>query len=139
MIQAGDVYLWLIIINSGENAREWNYPSTTYCLSSKIMIVIKEIAQQALKTGYLSLVAQKRMQLLLQSNYDSDDLDAYIILQRAVVAGDVKPESPRQTTTSKDAAVNIKTAYQVAAETAFAAAIALSTLKGSNEHPSLGT
>ncbi|WP_017652671.1 hypothetical protein [Fortiea contorta] len=103
------------------------------------MIVIKEIAQQALKTGYLSLVAQKRMQLLLQSNYDSDDLDAYIILQRAVVAGDVKPESPRQTTTSKDAAVNIKTAYQVAAETAFAAAIALSTLKGSNEHPSLGT
>jgi metal-dependent amidase/aminoacylase/carboxypeptidase family protein len=106
------------------------------------MVFMKEIAQQALSTGYLSIAAQNQMQLLLQSNYDSDDLDAFIILQRAVVAGDVKQESRTQkntlASTGKDAAANIKLAYQIAAEMAFAAAIALTIPNSSKDHPSLG-
>ncbi len=106
------------------------------------MILIKEIVQQALTSGYLSIADQNQMQLLLQSNYDSDDLDAFIILQRAVVAGDVKRESRSQKTTlstaGKDAAANMKLAYQIAAEMAFAAAMALTMPKGSKDQTSFG-
>ncbi|MBW4645980.1 MAG: hypothetical protein KME23_23815 [Goleter apudmare HA4340-LM2] len=106
------------------------------------MVFIKEIVQQALCTGYLSIADQKQMQLLLQSNYDSEDLDAFIILQRAVAAGDVKQELRSQkttlSTTGKEAAANIKLAYQIAAEMAFAAALALTMPKSSKDHSSLG-
>jgi hypothetical protein len=106
------------------------------------MVFIKEIAQQALQTGYLSIADQKQIHLLLQSNYDSEDLDAFIILQRAVVAGDVKQESrsPKITpaTTGKETTANIKRAYQIAAEMAFAAALALTMPKTSTDHSSLG-
>ena len=103
---------------------------------------MKEIVQQALKTGYLSIAAQNQIRLLLQSDYDSDDLDAYIILQRAVVAGDVKQEARTQkasgSTKAKDAASNIKLAYQVAAELACVAAMALSMPTPSNDSSYLG-
>ncbi|MBW4556052.1 MAG: hypothetical protein KME59_08955 [Trichormus sp. ATA11-4-KO1] len=105
------------------------------------MVLIKEIVQQALNTGYLSVAAQNQMQVLLQASYDSDDLDAFIILQRAVVAGDVKQESRTQklSSHSKDTASNIKLAYQIAAEIAFAAAVALTMPQNKQDQPSLGT
>ncbi|BAY27882.1 hypothetical protein NIES2100_77090 [Calothrix sp. NIES-2100] len=103
---------------------------------------MKEIVQQALNTGYLSIAAQNQIRLLLQSEYDSEDLDAYIILQRAVVAGDVKPEQriskASSSTTAKDAASNIKLAYQVAAEIACVAAMALSMPKNPQDSSYLG-
>ncbi|MDZ8055471.1 MAG: hypothetical protein RMX68_000745 [Aulosira sp. ZfuVER01] len=103
---------------------------------------MKEIVQQALNTGYLSVAAQNQIRLLLQSDYDSEDLDAYIILQRAVVAGDVKqePRSPKasRSSTAKDAASNIKLAYQVAAELACVAAMALTMPKNSKDSSYLG-
>ena len=103
---------------------------------------MKEIVQQALNTGYLSIAAQNQIRLLLQSDYDSDDLDAYIILQRAVVAGDVKQEPRTQkassSTKAKDAASNIKLAYQVAAELACVAAMALSMPTPTNDSSYLG-
>ncbi|MBW4560639.1 MAG: hypothetical protein KME32_05675 [Mojavia pulchra JT2-VF2] len=106
------------------------------------MVFIKEIVQQALTTGYLSLAAQNQIQVLLQGDYDSEDLDAYIILQRAVVAGDVKQEARSQkallSSTGKDAASNIKLAYQVAAEIACVAAMALTMPKNTKEYPYLG-
>ncbi|OUL33673.1 hypothetical protein [Nostoc sp. 106C] len=103
---------------------------------------MKEIVQQALNTGYLSVTAQNQIRLLLQSDYDSEDLDAYIILQRAVVAGDVKQEPRSQkasrSTTAKDTTSNIKLAYQVAAEIACVAAMALTMPKNTNDSSYLG-
>ncbi|MBD2163658.1 hypothetical protein H6G04_04485 [Calothrix membranacea FACHB-236] len=106
------------------------------------MIYMKEIVEHALTTGYLSVAAQNQIQSLLASDYDSDDLDAYIILQRAVVAGDVKKEAHHQkaavSSKSKDKASNIKLAYQVAAELASVAAMALSLPKSTNDSPYFG-
>ncbi len=105
------------------------------------MHFIKKIAQKALNTGYLSIADQNQMRSLLKTNYDSEDLDAYIILQRAVAAGDVQKESRSSKlpfySTTKDAS-SIKLAYQNAAEMAFAAALALSMTTNTQQHPSLG-
>lgn len=101
------------------------------------MAVIKEIAQQALSVGYLGIAAQNQINRLLQSNYDSDDVDALIILQRAIASGKVQRES-RLVSNSENKS-SIKLAYQVAAEMTFAAAVALSMLKNNSDQPSLGT
>jgi hypothetical protein len=105
------------------------------------MIFIKEIVQQALNTGYLSVAAQNQIRLLLQSDYDSEDLDAYIILQRAVVAGDVKQETlaiKASRPSTKEAKSNIKLAYQAAAELACVAAMALTMTKNPHDSSCLG-
>ncbi|MBW4612790.1 MAG: hypothetical protein KME21_05820 [Desmonostoc vinosum HA7617-LM4] len=106
------------------------------------MILMQEIVQEALKTGYLSAAAEDRMRSLIQNNYDSEDLDAWIILQRAVSAGEVKQESRRKkaafSSQNKDTSSNIKLAYQIAAEIAYAAAIALSMSKNTKDQPPLG-
>lgn len=106
------------------------------------MMLIKEIVQQALTSGYLSATNQKQIRSLLRTNYDSEDLDAFIILQRAVAAGKVKQESCSQkaslSTKGKDASSNIKLAYQIAAEMAFAAAVALTLPQNKQDQPSLG-
>ncbi|MBD6619199.1 hypothetical protein FNW02_26075 [Komarekiella sp. 'clone 1'] len=106
------------------------------------MVLIKEIVQEALTTGYLSVVAEDQMRVLIQTNYDSEDLDAWIILQRAVVTGDVKQESRRKkpslSSKGKNASSNLRLAYQIAAEIAGAAAMALTMPKNSKDQPSLG-
>ncbi|BAZ28295.1 hypothetical protein NIES4074_07260 [Cylindrospermum sp. NIES-4074] len=106
------------------------------------MILIKELVQKALTAGYLSATDQKQIRSLLQGNYDSEDLDAFILLQRAVAAGEVKREScsPKASLSAKgkDASSNIKAAYQIAAEMAYAAALALTQPKNSHDQPSLG-
>lgn len=106
------------------------------------MALIKEIVEKALATGYLSIVAEDEVRSLIQSDYDSEDLDAWILLQRSIVAGDVKQESRRQKVSpspkTKDASSGIKHAYQMAAEIAYAAAIALTMSKNSKDQPSLG-
>ncbi|MBE9054610.1 hypothetical protein [Sphaerospermopsis sp. LEGE 08334] len=109
------------------------------------MITIKEIVQQALTTGYLSATAQHQIHKLLQTNYDSEDLDALIILQRSIVAGAVNQEPVRKKNYAdraykdKNASPNIKLAYQIAAEMAFAAAIALTMPHNPHDQPSVGT
>ena len=106
------------------------------------MALIKEIVQEALTIGYLSVVAEDQLRSQLQGNYDSEDLDAWIILQRAIAAGDVKQESRRKKASpspkAKDASSNIKLAYQMAAELAYAAAVALTMTKNTKDQPSLG-
>jgi hypothetical protein len=106
------------------------------------MALIKEIVEEALTTGYLSVLAEDKLRSQLQSNYDSEDLDAWIILQRAIAAGDIKQESRRKKASlspkAKDASSSIKLAYQMAAEIAYAAAIALSMTKNTKDQPSLG-
>lgn len=106
------------------------------------MALIKGIVQEALTTGYLSVVSEDKLRSQLQSNYDSEDLDAWIILQRAIAAGGVKQESRRKkaslTPKAKDASSSIKLAYQMAAEIAYAAAVALTMTKNTKDQPSLG-
>lgn len=106
------------------------------------MIAIKEIVQQALTLGYLSATAQNQIHKLLQTNYDSEDLDALIILQRAVMTGKVKQETVYQknyhSLPDKYASSNIKIAYQIAAEMAFAAAMALTMSHNTHDQPSIG-
>ncbi|MDF0555198.1 hypothetical protein [Kamptonema sp. UHCC 0994] len=58
------------------------------------MIPIREIAQQALTTGHLTVEAEKLIgQLLLSASYSLEDLNAYMSLQLAAMAGRVKQES----------------------------------------------
>ncbi|MEH2044584.1 hypothetical protein [Nostoc sp.] len=106
------------------------------------MALIKEIVQEALTIGYLSVVAEDQLRSQLQSNYDSEDLDAWIILQRAIAAGDVKQKSRRKKASPspkvKDTSSSIKLAYQMAAELAYAAAVALTMTKNTKDQPSLG-
>jgi hypothetical protein len=106
------------------------------------MVEIKQIVQQAFKNGYLSIAQQNQIQALLRANYDSEDLDAYIILQRAIASGEVQRESNRQKASisdnHKDSKSNIKLAYKIAAELAYAATLALSLPKNSQNQPSLG-
>jgi hypothetical protein len=107
------------------------------------MTLITQIAQEALSLGYLGLAAQNKINALLQINYDSEDVDALIILQRAIASGRVQQESHRQKyylpTHHQPNKSSIKLAYQVAAEMAFAAALALTMSNNSQDQASLGT
>ncbi|TAF07276.1 MAG: hypothetical protein EAZ77_10320 [Nostocales cyanobacterium] len=107
------------------------------------MIAIKDIVQKALATGYLSAKAENQIHQLLQTNYDSEDLDALIILQRSVTAGEVKQESRRHKNyhplKEEDNSSNIKLAYQIAAEIACVAAMALTMQHHTHDQPSVGT
>ncbi|MDZ7966962.1 MAG: hypothetical protein RM368_18640 [Nostoc sp. DedSLP03] len=106
------------------------------------MALIKEIVQEALTIGFLSVVDEDQLRSQLQGNYDSEDLDAWIVLQRAIAAGDVKLESRRKKASlspkAKDTSSSIKLAYQMAAELAYAAAVALTMTKNTKDQPSLG-
>ncbi|MDB9510691.1 hypothetical protein PN499_05805 [Kamptonema animale CS-326] len=58
------------------------------------MMVIREVVQHALSTGYLTLEAEKQMQQIFTSaRYDLEDLNAFMSLQLAAMAGRVKQES----------------------------------------------
>lgn len=58
------------------------------------MMVIREVVQQALSTGYLTLEAEKQMQqIFTTARYDLEDLNAFMSLQLAAMAGRVRQES----------------------------------------------
>ncbi|MEQ8469413.1 MAG: hypothetical protein RIC07_38290 [Coleofasciculus sp. E1-EBD-02] len=57
------------------------------------MMLIREIVQQALKTRYLTREAEDQLRQLLRSKYDSQDLQAFMTLQNAVMEGQVQQES----------------------------------------------
>jgi hypothetical protein len=58
------------------------------------MVRIREIAQQALTTGYLTVEAENQLRLLLQSTkYSCDDINAFMALQKSAMAGLVRQES----------------------------------------------
>ena len=57
------------------------------------MFLIREVVQQALRTGYLTVAAENQLRQLLQKKYDLEDLDAFILLQQAAMSGQVKQES----------------------------------------------
>ncbi len=57
------------------------------------MHLIREIAQQALKTGYLSVEAENQLRQLLSTKYDWEDFKAFIRLQQEAMEGRVRQES----------------------------------------------
>lgn len=58
------------------------------------MPLIREVVQQALKTGYLTVEAENQLRhLLTTTRYDLEDMNAFMSLQLAAMAGQVKQES----------------------------------------------
>jgi hypothetical protein len=57
------------------------------------MVLIREVVQQALATGYLTVAAQEQLRQLLQTTkYAQEDINAFMRLQTAVMDGQVKQE-----------------------------------------------
>ena len=56
------------------------------------MVLIREIVQKDLTSGYLTVEAENKLRELL-AKFDLEDLDAFMTLQRAIIAGYVKQES----------------------------------------------
>ena len=57
------------------------------------MIMIREIVQTAIQTGCLTIEAEDQLRQQLRTRYDDQDLKAFMLLQRATMAGSVKQES----------------------------------------------
>ncbi|WGV24132.1 hypothetical protein [Halotia branconii] len=54
---------------------------------------IRDIVQQALITGYLTVEAENQLRHLLTTRYDLEDLNAFMTLQEAAMNGKVRQES----------------------------------------------
>ena len=54
---------------------------------------IREIVQQAIATGYLTVEAEEQLRQLLSNKYDWEDFKAFIRLQQEAMEGRVKQES----------------------------------------------
>lgn len=57
------------------------------------MLLIRNVVQQALSTGYLTIEAEEQLRLLLSTKYDREDLKAFMSLQQAAMAGQVRQQS----------------------------------------------
>jgi hypothetical protein len=57
------------------------------------MALIREVVQQALNTGLLTVEAENQLRQLLLTKYDREDLRAFMALQSAAMSGCVKQES----------------------------------------------
>lgn len=57
------------------------------------MALIREVVQQALMTGLLTIEAENQLRQLLSAKYDQEDFRAFMTLQRAAMSGSVKQES----------------------------------------------
>ncbi len=57
------------------------------------MNVIRELVQQAIETGYLTLEAEEKLRSMLKKKYEQEDFEAFIRLQQAAMTGLVKQES----------------------------------------------
>lgn len=57
------------------------------------MILIRDVVQQAMNSGYLTLEAENELRQLLRRKYDIEDFNAFLALQHAAMSGMVKQES----------------------------------------------
>ncbi len=57
------------------------------------MTRIRDVVQQALTTGYLTVEAENQLRHLLTTRYDLEDLNAFMTLQEAAMNGKVRQES----------------------------------------------
>ena len=54
---------------------------------------IREVVQQALSTGYLTVAAEEQLRGLLTTKYGMEDFNAFMQLQQAAMLGQVRQES----------------------------------------------
>ena len=59
----------------------------------KKVTLIREVVNQAIKTGYLTLKAEEELRTMLKKKYELEDFEAFIQLQQAAMLGTVKQES----------------------------------------------
>ncbi len=57
------------------------------------MICIREVVQQALVSGYLTIEAEEQLRQLLTKKYGTEDLNAFMSLQQAAMTGQVRQQS----------------------------------------------
>ena len=58
------------------------------------MVLIRDLAQQALTLGYLTVEAENQLRrILTTTKYDLEDLNAFMTLQLATMSGGVRQES----------------------------------------------
>ena len=57
------------------------------------MVLIRDVVQEAITTGYLTVWAEEKLRQLLSTKYDLEDLNAFMTLQEAAMAGRVRQES----------------------------------------------
>ncbi len=58
------------------------------------MVLIRDLAQQALTQGYLTIESENQLRrMLTTTKYDLEDLNAFMTLQLAAMSGGVKQES----------------------------------------------
>lgn len=58
------------------------------------MVLIRDLAQQALTLGYLTIEAENQLRrMLTTTKYELEDLNAFMALQLAAMSGGVKQES----------------------------------------------
>jgi hypothetical protein len=57
------------------------------------MLQIRNVVQQALSTGYLTIEAEEQLRQMLTKKYELEDLKAFMRLQQAAMAGQVKQQS----------------------------------------------
>lgn len=62
-------------------------------LRGVLMLLIREIVQQALASGCLTVAAEEQLRQLLAKKYEAQDLQAFMKLQQATMSGLVKQES----------------------------------------------
>jgi hypothetical protein len=67
----------------------------------KLVNLIREVVQQAIDAGYLTVEAEERLRLLLRGKYEQEDFEAFITLQQAAMLGKVKQESRELLAASK--------------------------------------
>ncbi|MBD2185224.1 hypothetical protein [Aerosakkonema funiforme] len=56
-------------------------------------MMIRDVVQQAIATGYLTVEAENQLRHLLSRKYDLEDMNAFLKLQQAAMSGYVKQES----------------------------------------------
>jgi hypothetical protein len=54
---------------------------------------IREVVQQALSSGFLSIEAEDQLRYMLARKYDREDFHAFMQLQNAAMVGSVRQES----------------------------------------------
>lgn len=57
------------------------------------MISIRDLVQEALQSGYLTVEAENQLRQLLCKKYDLEDMNAFVNLQEAAMSGYVKQQS----------------------------------------------
>lgn len=66
------------------------------------MKMIRDVVEEALTKGYLTIEAEDSLRVMLKSKYELEDLEAFIDLQQAAMLGIVKQESRELFVASKN-------------------------------------